>query len=141
MVHQGAVIRPRAARKRTGANNSFANAYWGNEMISLIQNLRIGTKLAITSGLAILMVAGMLYMQVTGGAHVRQTTATAARQQTIAMTAAEAKASVRGMQVGLRDVLLAHSDADLQQASRYFADRVAAALRFQGEMAKLAKSV
>jgi hypothetical protein len=49
------------------------------------------------------MVAGMLYMQVTGGAHVRQTTAAAAGQQTIAMTAAEAKASVRGMQIGLRD--------------------------------------
>jgi methyl-accepting chemotaxis protein len=110
-------------------------------MIRIIQDLRIGTKLAITSALAILMVAGMLYLQVTGGAHVRETTAFAARQQTIAMTAAEAKASVRGMQIGIRDVLLAHSEADLQKASSYFSDRVAAALKFQGEMAKLSKSV
>ena len=80
-------------------------------MISLIQNLRIGTKLAITSALAILMVAGMLYMQVTGGAHVRATTAAAGGQQLIATSAAEAKSSVRGMQIGLRDVLLAHSEA------------------------------
>ena len=110
-------------------------------MIRIIQDLRIGTKLAITSALAILMVAGMLYLQVTGGAHVRETTAFAARQQTIAMTAAEAKASVRGMQIGIRDVLLAHSEADLQKASSYFSDRVAAALKFQAEMARLSKSV
>jgi methyl-accepting chemotaxis protein len=109
-------------------------------MTRVIQDLRIGTKLAITSALAILMVAGMLYMQVTGGAHVRATTAAAAGQQIIAISAAEAKASVRGMQVGLRDVLLAHSEADMQKASSYFADRVAAALKFQGEMAKLSKS-
>jgi hypothetical protein len=102
--------------------------------------LRIGTKLAITSVLAILMVAGMLYLQVTGGAHVRETTAGAARQQTLAIAAAEAKASVRGMQIGLRDVLMSHSDADMQKASGYFADRVAAALKFQGEMVKLSKS-
>jgi methyl-accepting chemotaxis protein len=110
-------------------------------MIRIIQDLRIGTKLAVTSALAILMMAGMLYLQVTGGAHVRKTNADAARQQTIAMTAAEAKASVRGMQLGIRDVLLAHSEADLQKASGYFADRAAAALKFQGEMARLSKSV
>jgi methyl-accepting chemotaxis protein len=109
-------------------------------MLHIIQDLRIGTKLALTSALAILMMAGMLYLQVTGGAHVRQTTANATGQQTIALSAAEAKASVRGMQVGIRDVLLAHSAADLEKASSYFADRVAAALRFQGEMARLSKS-
>src|SRR5262245_27376305 len=110
-------------------------------MIRIIQDLRIGTKLAVTSVLAILMVAAMLYMQVTGGAHVRQANVGAAQQQTIALSAAEAKASVRGMQLGIRDVLLAHSEADLQKASSYFADRAASALRFQGEMARLSKSV
>jgi methyl-accepting chemotaxis protein len=109
-------------------------------MLRIIQNLRIGIKLAITSLLAILMVAGMLYLQVTGGAHVRETTAAAARQQTLAIIAAEAKSSVRGMQIGLRDVLMSHSDADIQKASGYFADRVADALKFQGEMVKLSRS-
>src|ERR1700752_2329711 len=109
-------------------------------MLRIIQDLRIGTKLALTSALAILMMAGMLYLQVTGGAYLRQTTANHTGQQTIALSAAEAKASVRGMQVGIRDVLLAHSAADLEKASSYFADRVAAALRFQGEMARLSKS-
>ena len=76
-------------------------------MMRIIQDLRIGTKLAITSMLAILMVAAMLYMQVTGGAYVREANATAARQQTIALSAAEAKASARGMQIGNRDIVLA----------------------------------
>jgi methyl-accepting chemotaxis protein len=110
-------------------------------MIRIIQNLRIGTKLAMTSTLAILMVAGMLYLQVTGGIRVREASADAARQQTIAQSAAEAKASVRGMQVGIRDVLLATSEADLQKASGYFGDRAAAALRFQGTMVKLSTSI
>ena len=110
-------------------------------MIRIIQDLRIGTKLAITSALTILVVAGMLYMQVTGGAHVREAGQNASRQQTIALSAAEAKASVRGMQVGVRDILLSHSEADLQRASGYFADRAAAGLKFQAEMARLSKSV
>ena len=45
-------------------------------MMRIIQDLRIGTKLAITSTLAILMVAAMLYMQVTGGANVHEANAT-----------------------------------------------------------------
>jgi hypothetical protein len=35
-------------------------------MITLIQNLRIGTKLAITSALSILLVAGMIFAQMSG---------------------------------------------------------------------------
>ena len=40
-------------------------------MMSIVQNLRIGTKLAITSALSILLVATMIYLQVSGGAEVR----------------------------------------------------------------------
>jgi methyl-accepting chemotaxis protein len=35
---------------------------------------------------------------------------------------------------------MSHSDADMQKASGYFADRVADALKFQGEMVKLSRS-
>ena len=66
-------------------------------MTSIIQDLRIGTKLAITSALSILLVAGMIYLQITGGAHVREASEAAARQQAVAQNAGEAKASVRGM--------------------------------------------
>src|SRR5947207_11102688 len=110
-------------------------------MMRIIQDLRIGTKLAITSALTILLVASMIYLQVTGGADVRKANDSAARQQTIAQNAAEAKASVRGMQIGIRDILLASTPAELQKGAEYFADREAAALRFSGEMAKLSQSV
>ena len=43
----------------------------------------------------------------TGGAEVRKAGDDSARQQAVAQNAAEAKASVRGMQMGIRDILLA----------------------------------
>ena len=109
-------------------------------MTRIIQDLRIGTKLAITSALTILLVASMIYLQVTGGAAVGSASDNAARQQVIAQSAAEAKASVRGMQVGIRDILLASNLAEIQKGAEYFADRRAAAVKFQGEMARLSKS-
>jgi methyl-accepting chemotaxis protein len=109
-------------------------------MMRFIQNLRIGTKLAIASALSILLVASMIYLQITGGADVRKADAVAVAQQSIAQNAAEAKASVRGMLVGIRDIILSATPADLQKADDYFAERQAAALHFAGEMAKLSKS-
>ncbi len=109
-------------------------------MISIVQNLRIGTKLAITSALSILLVATMIYLQMTGGAEVRKAGDDSARQQAVAQNAAEAKASVRGMQMGIRDILLASNPAELEKATQYFADRKAAALKFKGEMTKLSRS-
>ena len=109
-------------------------------MMRIIQDLRIGTKLAITSGLTILVLAGMIYLQITGGADVRIATGKAATQQTIAQNAAEAKASVRGMQMGIRDVLMATTPDELKQADDYFAARTVAGLKFAGEMARLSQS-
>ncbi|MEO8319900.1 MAG: methyl-accepting chemotaxis protein [Bradyrhizobium sp.] len=109
-------------------------------MMRIIQNLRIGTKLAITSGLTILVVAGMIYLQMTGGADVRMATDKAAVQQSIALNAAEAKASVRGMQMGIRDVLMATNPDELKKADDYFAARTASGLKFAGEMARLSQS-
>ena len=109
--------------------------------MKIIQDLRIGTKLAITSALTILVVVAMIYLQMTGGAEVRKADDNAARQQAIAQSAAEAKASVRGMQMGIRDVLMATTPDELKKADDYFASRTVAALKFAGEMAKLSKSV
>ena len=109
-------------------------------MMRIIQDLRIGTKLAITSGLTILVVAGMIYLQITGGDDVRAATDKAAGQQAIAQNAAEAKASVRGMQMGIRDILMATTPEELKKGDDYFADRTVQALKFNGEMAKLSKS-
>ncbi|MDE5442958.1 HAMP domain-containing protein [Bradyrhizobium sp. CSA207] len=106
----------------------------------LIQNLRIGTKLAITSALAIGLVALMIFLQMSGGAEVQKLSNGASGQQSIAQNAAEAKASVRGMQIGIRDILTSSSPAEMQKAVTYFNDRQTAALKFSGEMAKLSHS-
>ena len=106
----------------------------------LIQNLRIGTKLAITSALTIGLVALMIFLQMSGNAEVQKLGNGAAGQQAIAQNAAEAKASVRGMQIGIRDILMSSSPAEMQKAVGYFNDRQTAALKFAGEMAKLSRS-
>ncbi|MCK1390675.1 methyl-accepting chemotaxis protein [Bradyrhizobium sp. 1] len=108
--------------------------------MSFIQNLRIGTKLAITSALTIALVALMIFLQMSGGTEVQKLSNGASGQQTIAQNAAEAKASVRGMQIGIRDILTSASPAEMQKAVTYFGDRQTAALKFAGEMAKLSRS-
>ncbi|MDN5004487.1 methyl-accepting chemotaxis protein [Bradyrhizobium sp. GCM10027634] len=105
-----------------------------------IQNLRIGTKLAVTSALTICLVALMIVLQMRGGAEVQKLGNGAAGQQTIAQNAAEAKASVRGMQIGIRDILTSSSPAEMQKAATFFNDRRTAALQFAAEMAKLSRS-
>ncbi|WP_063691911.1 methyl-accepting chemotaxis protein [Bradyrhizobium stylosanthis] len=108
--------------------------------MSFIQNLRIGTKLAITSLLTIALVALMIALQMDGGAEVQKLSNGASEQQAIAQNAAEAKASVRGMQIGIRDILTSASPAEMQKAVTYFNDRQTAALKFAGEMARLSHS-
>ena len=108
--------------------------------MTLIQNLRVGTKLAITSALTIVLVALMIFLQMTGNAAVRGFSDAASEQQSLAQSAAEAKASVRGMQIGIRDTLLSTSPDDLQKAGRYFTERKAAAIKFADDMAKLSRS-
>ncbi|AWM06051.1 methyl-accepting chemotaxis protein [Bradyrhizobium symbiodeficiens] len=105
-----------------------------------IQNLRIGTKLAVTSALTIGLVALMIFLQLSGDADVQKLGNAASGQQAIAQNAAEAKASVRGMQIGIRDILTSASPAEMQKAVSYFNDRQTAASKFSGEMAKLSRS-
>src|SRR5471032_2728976 len=94
---------------------------WTREatMGRIIQNLRIGTKLAITSALGVLLVGSMIASQIYGNAGVRQTYQGVIVQQTIMKDAIEAKASLQGMQIGVRDVRLANTAADMQKANGY----------------------
>src|SRR3954471_915649 len=114
--------------------------YFGKSSMSFIQNLRIGTKLAITSALTIALVALMIFLQMSGGSEVQKLSNGASGQQSIAQAAAEAKASVRGMQIGIRDILTSSSPAEMQKAVTYYNERQTAALKFSDEMAKLSRS-
>jgi methyl-accepting chemotaxis protein len=111
-----------------------------NNMMRIIQNLRIGTKLTIASVLSILLVGAMIYSQMAGNSAVRKSSQEAATQQTIVRDAVDAKASIRGMQIGVRDIRLASTAAALQTANDYSAARLKSANGFADEMLKLSSS-
>ena len=105
----------------------------------LDQNLRIGTKLAITAVLSILMLGGMIFVQLSGNAAVRQANETAIRQQVISQGALGAKAAVRGMQIPVRDIRLSNSTADLTAAGDYLAARQKSANEFCDSVLAISK--
>ena len=109
-------------------------------MVRTIQNLRIGTKLAVSAVLSILLIGGMIFAQITGSAAVSKANEAANNEQTIARDAIDTKASIRGMQTGVRDIRLANAPADLQKANDYLAARLKSVNGFSEEMLKLARS-
>jgi methyl-accepting chemotaxis protein len=108
--------------------------------MKMFTNLRIGTKLAITSMLSILLIGMMIYGQMSGNAAVRRMNESAVAQQILARDAVDAKASIRGMLIGVRDVRLARLPADLQKANEYVAARQKSATEFSDAMLSLSKS-
>jgi len=92
-------------------------------MLSLAQNLRIGTKLAIASALGVFLVAAMIASQMLGNASVRETSQSALAQREIARDAIRAEVAVRGMQLAVRDLRLANNAADLQKAIQALGDQ------------------
>jgi methyl-accepting chemotaxis protein len=111
-----------------------------SRIFNVVLNLSIGVKLGITSGLAILLVAGMIASQLRANATARDLDANKLDQQTIARDAVDAKASIRGMQMGVRDIRLAGSAADFQKANEYLAARLSSLNKFADEMLKLSHS-
>jgi HAMP domain-containing protein len=106
----------------------------------LILNLSIGAKLGIASGLGVLLVATLVIVQMGANATTRNLDARMAVQQTIARDAVEAKSSVAGMQVAVRDLRLANNSADLQKAIDSLAVRLKSANHYADEMLKISKS-
>ena len=81
-----------------------------------LSNIRIGTKLAVASGIAILLVAGMMISQFINDHRVNVALAMANRQKTIAMNAFDFKASARGLFLSVRDIRLATNVAMIKTA-------------------------
>ena len=109
-------------------------------MVRIVLNLRIGIKLVIVSGLALALVMTMMALEWTSNVSVRRANSAAIDQQTIARDAADAKGSIRGMQIGVRDLRLARTSSDIQKATEYLAARQKSAIRFADEMLKLSTS-
>jgi methyl-accepting chemotaxis protein len=104
-------------------------------VMTMIQNLRIGTKLALASAIGILLLGLMIYLQITGSAEVALANANAARSTAVALDGAEAKAFTRGMQIGIREIILSQSPADIQKASDSYAENEKSARRFIADIA------
>lgn len=80
---------------------------------------RISGKLGLMSGVGIFMVVAMLFTGWHTGRDVSETAAEERRQAAISRSLVEAKASLRGMQVGVRDLRLARAKTDADTAIAY----------------------
>jgi methyl-accepting chemotaxis protein len=106
-------------------------------MFNAIVNLRIGTKIAITSGVAIALILAIVASQIHSNVGIKQANDLAMRRQTIGNNATQAKASTRGMQIGMRDLRLAQNEDDIKKAHEYIAVREKAVHKFIDEMNKM----
>ncbi|RFB88857.1 methyl-accepting chemotaxis protein [Rhizobium leguminosarum bv. trifolii] len=85
--------------------------------------LRISTKLATLSAIGIFLVAVMLFTVWHGGQHVYERAKYQEGQLVVSRDLVDAKASWRGMQVGVRDLRLATSADEIAKAADYLAAR------------------
>ena len=106
-------------------------------MIGFLVNMRIGTKLTVTAVIGLALIALMIGSQIHGNTAVKSATDLAQRRQTIGYESAEAKASIRGMAVGVKDIRLARNEGELKKAADYVSARRDSALKFINSMLSL----
>jgi methyl-accepting chemotaxis protein len=95
-----------------------------------VVNLRIGTKIAISSGAAIALIFAIMGLQIASNQNVKSLYELAERRQTIAHQSTDAKASLRGMQTGMRDLRLARTEDEMQKALAFVGAREHSARKF-----------
>jgi methyl-accepting chemotaxis protein len=105
-----------------------------------VLNFRISTKLAVMSAIGILLVIGMIAIQWHGGSATSVATESAIRQATISRNMIEAKASERGMQIGVRDIRLATTAEQLDRITKYLEARHQSIAKFVTESLALSTS-
>jgi methyl-accepting chemotaxis protein len=88
-----------------------------SRLVNVFRNLKIGVKLAVTSVLSILLIAALAIVEMTGGSSISTANNAAAAQQEAARDVMAAKAAIRAVQVGVRELRLARSPAELRNAS------------------------
>jgi methyl-accepting chemotaxis protein len=88
-----------------------------------LNNLSIGTKLIITSGLGVMLMAGMVMVMMIGNTTIRGAIEDTTAQATISQSASDLRGSLRGLQIGLRDMRLSLALDASQKAMEYFHDR------------------
>ena len=81
-----------------------------------LSNIRIGTKLAVMSGMGVLLVIGMIIGQIIGSAAVDSAQRASDIESEIGRSILMTRASFRGLQMAVQDVLATRNDADLKSA-------------------------
>jgi hypothetical protein len=105
-----------------------------------LSNISIGMKMAAMSAVSILLVFGMIGAQLLGNARTRESNDTATRQALVTRNMVDAKASERGMQMGMRDIRLAVTKEHLDKANQYLAARYKSVSKFIAESLPLSVS-
>src|SRR5262249_25306712 len=98
--------------------------------IGKISNLRIGWKLGLTAGLGVLLVLAMIGNQIIGSRNTREGIFNIERNDLNALLAVNMKASLRGIQIGMRDVRLATTPEEIKKAFDYATERYNSAAKF-----------
>src|SRR5258708_1132428 len=88
-----------------------------------LNNLSIGTKLMIMSGLGVLLMAAMIGVMMFGNSTVRTSIEGTTVQNDISLNASELRGSIRGLEIGLRDMRLSLSLDNSQKAMDEFHER------------------
>ncbi|XEN04592.1 methyl-accepting chemotaxis protein (plasmid) [Agrobacterium arsenijevicii] len=101
-------------------------------MLSAISS-RIGTKLAALSAIGILMVATMLLIVLYGGQVIGDRSSLLKNQLIVSRNLVDAKASLRGLQIGVRDLRLATSPEEVTKAVDYLSARHHSVISFLDE--------
>ena len=99
-----------------------------------ISNIRIGTKLAVSLGFVVVLVAGMMVSQHINNRLVDESLQASKRQATVRMNSLDVKASARGMQIAVRDLRLATTAEQVKAAEDYFKARHQSVNRYADSM-------
>jgi methyl-accepting chemotaxis protein len=99
-----------------------------------VSDLRIGWKLGLTSGVGVLLVVAMLANQMIGSGTIKEGIANIARNDRNSVLAVNTKASVRGMQIGMRDVRLSTKAEEITKALDSVNARYASAVKFADDL-------
>src|SRR4051794_5935451 len=106
----------------------------GDHMLRM--KFRIGTKLALSAAVGVLLVAGMLVSQMLGSASVDGSYTNSTSQHVVAEDSIDVKASARGMMVGVRDIRLAHNNEEVQKGLAYVHAREESVVRLADDALK-----
>jgi methyl-accepting chemotaxis protein len=106
----------------------------------LVLDVRIGTKISAASVIGVLLVAAIIVSQFMGDSAVNTAKRSTDREYNLVADIIDAKDSISGMQIGVRDIRLAATREDMKRATDYLKFRRAGVLRFAEQASNAARA-